>query len=345
MPPMYSSGLSIDNRKERRNALHSLGISDDRVQRSECYNESMDVTFSVSGVETPFWLPLLVALAISFFTSMAGVSGAFLILPIQMSALGFTSPAVSPTNMVFNIVAIPSGVYRYVREGRMLWPLTWIVIAGTLPGVFAGGFIRLSYLPDPKPFKAFVGVVLLYIGVCMFLDLIKTRRQKKVGASLRGKAVQEWSAKTIEFTRRRFVFSFQGETYQCHTERIFLLSLVVGMIGGIYGIGGGAIIAPFLVAIYRLPVHTVAGATLMSTFITSNAGVGFYQLIAPLFYETSELAVAPDWALGGLFGIGGFIGMYIGARTQRFVPAIWLKLMLGLILLTVAVRYIVGYVW
>ena len=304
----------------------------------------MDVTFSASGVEIPFWLPLLVALAISFFTSMAGVSGAFLLLPFQMSVLGFTSPAVSPTNMVFNIIATPGGAYRYMREGRMLWPLAWIIVAGALPGVFAGGFIRLSCLPDPKPFKVFVGVVLLYIGVHMFLSLAETRRQKKVGANLRSKAVQEWSTEAVEFTRRRFVFNFQGETYQCHTGSIFLLSLVVGMIGGIYGIGGGAIIAPFLVAIYRLPVYAVAGATLMGTFITSVAGVGFYQLIAPLLYETSELAVAPDWALGALFGIGGFIGMYIGARTQRFVPAIWLKLMLGLILLTVAVRYIVSYV-
>jgi len=303
----------------------------------------MDVTFSVSGVEIPFWLPLLVALAISFFTSMAGVSGAFLLLPFQVSVLGFASPAVSPTNMVFNIVAIPSGVYRYLRERRMLWPLAWVTIAGSLLGVCAGGFIRLSWLPDPEPFKVFVGVVLLYIGVHMVLALAETRRQKNARTNLRNQTVQERTVETVEFTARRLVFNFQGETYQCRTGGIFLLSLVVGTIGGIYGIGGGAIIAPFLVAIYRFPVYAVAGATLMGTFVTSVAGVGFYQLIAPPLYETSELALAPDWALGALFGTGGFLGMYIGARTQRFVPAVWLKLMLGLILLTVAARYIVGY--
>ena len=80
--------------------------------------------FPVSGVETPFWLPPLVALVISFFTSMGGVSGAFLLLPFQVSYLGYTAPSVSATNQVFNVVAIPSGVYRYIREGRMVWPLT-----------------------------------------------------------------------------------------------------------------------------------------------------------------------------------------------------------------------------
>ena len=64
--------------------------------------------FPVSGVDCPLWLPPLVAFVISLFTSMGGVSGAFLLLPFQMSFLGFTSPAVSPTNLVFNIVAIPA---------------------------------------------------------------------------------------------------------------------------------------------------------------------------------------------------------------------------------------------
>ena len=90
--------------------------------------------FSASGVEVSPLIPPLVAFIISFFTSMGGVSGAFLLLPFQMSVLGFTSPAVSATNQLFNIVAIPSGVVRYIREGRMVWPLTWVVIAGTLPG-------------------------------------------------------------------------------------------------------------------------------------------------------------------------------------------------------------------
>ena len=119
--------------------------------------------FPVSGVQTPFWLPPVVAFVISFFTAMGGVSGAFLLLPFQVSVLGYTAPSVSATNPVFTIVAIPSGVYRYIREGRMLWPLTRAVIIGTLPGVFIGAWVRIRYLPDPRNFKFFVGLVLLYI--------------------------------------------------------------------------------------------------------------------------------------------------------------------------------------
>ena len=108
------------------------------------------IHFPVSGVKTWVFLPPLVAFLVSLFTSMGGVSGAFLLLPFQVSFLHYTTPSVSATNLVFNIVAIPSGVYRYVREGRMAWPLTWVVIAGTLPGVFIGYYLRVLYLPDPR---------------------------------------------------------------------------------------------------------------------------------------------------------------------------------------------------
>lgn len=293
--------------------------------------------FPTSGVETYLWLPPLVAFVVSSLTSMAGVSGAFILLPFQMSVLGFTSPSVSPTNLVFNVVAIPSGVARYIREQRMVWPLTWVVVVGTLPGVIAGGFIRLHWLPDPKPFKAFVGCVLLYIGVRLVVDLMRAARGKAKPAP---PPTEPFSVSVHEWTWRRLVYQFQGEDHSCSTPGIFLLSLIVGVVGGVYGIGGGAIIAPFFVAIYKLPVHTVAGATLMGTFVTSIAGVVFYQVVAPYY---GQMSVAPDWLLGGLFGLGGFAGMYLGARMQRFVPAKWIKAGLAVLLVYLAVRYLAAW--
>src|SRR5512147_150073 len=133
--------------------------------------QDLYMLFPVSGVKTWVFLPPLVAFVVSSLTSMAGVSGAFILLPFQMSVLGFTSPAVSSTNFVYNIVAIPSGVYRYFREGRMAWPLSWIVILGTLPGVFIGYYLRILYLPDPRSFKLFVGLVLLYIGARLLYEM------------------------------------------------------------------------------------------------------------------------------------------------------------------------------
>jgi uncharacterized protein len=313
----------------------------------------LHLVFPVSGVETWVFLPPLVAFVISFFTSMGGVSGAFLLLPFQMSFLGYTNPSVSATNQLFNIVAIPSGVYRYCREGRMVWPLTWIVVAGTLPGVFIGAIVRVVYLPDPQNFKLFAAGVLLYIGLRMVRDLTKKasrsqdsgekRFQELVRTHVR-ETVAEGNPKTnplpavklTRFDRKRLGYVFYGERFEISLWSIFVLSLIVGVIGGIYGIGGGAIIAPFLVTFLRLPVYTVAGAALMGTFVTSVAGVGFYQGIAP-FYP--GLSIAPDWLLGVLFGLGGMAGMYLGARCQKFVPAWAIKWMLAGIIVFTAMKY------
>ncbi len=302
----------------------------------------MDFVFPISGVETALWIPPLIAFVISFFTSMAGVSGAFLLLPFQMSVLGFTSPSVTPTNLVFNITAIPSGVYRYLRERRLVWPLTAAVVAGTLPGVVIGGFIRLEFLSDPAPFKAFVGFVLLYIVLRLLQGVVRARRAAQAAEGASDAQAQEWSAETLSFSWRTIEFRFRGELYRCSTPSIAAFSFLVGMVGGAYGIGGGAIVAPVFVTLYHLPVHAVAGATLMGTFTTSVVGVLFFQLVAP-YYSSEGVAVGPDWLLGALFGVGGVAGMYLGARTQKFVPAVWLKLMLGLIVLVVAVRYLAGY--
>jgi uncharacterized membrane protein YfcA len=44
-----------------------------------------------------------------------------------------------------------------------------------------------------------------------------------------------------------------------------------------------------------------------------------------------------------LFGVGGLAGMYFGARFQKRLPAAWLKLLLGLLVLFVALRYAAEY--
>jgi hypothetical protein len=314
--------------------------------------------FETAGIEVAPWLPPLVAFVISFFTSMGGVSGAFLLLPFQMSFLGYTHPSVSATNQLFNIVAIPSGVYRYYREGRMVWPLTWVVVAGTLPGVFIGAFVRIAYLPDPTHFKLFAAGVLLYIGLRMVRDLLRKNaggKDKGAGEKRFQELVRSYRRKTAgpdasqaalpavsvtHFNRKRLGYTFYGEQFDIPFWGIFALSFIVGIVGGIYGIGGGAIIAPFFVTFFHLPIYTVAGAALMGTFVTSVAGVIFYQAIAPLY---PDISVAPDWLLGVLFGIGGMAGMYLGARCQKFVPAGVIKWMLAGIIVFTAAKYIAAF--
>ena len=317
------------------------------------------VKFPVSQVETSIIVPPLVAFFISIFTSMAGLSGAFLLLPFQVSFLNFTAPSVSATNLVYNVVAIPSGAYRYLREGRMAWPLVLAIVTGTLPGVFMGYYLRVLWMPDPPAFKLFVGCVLLYVGLRLLYEMtprsqrgknamkdmedkfdqqakkLKEERSGKISAGIPADAV----LKTISVSLRKVEYEFWGQRFSFNLMWMGILAVIVGIIGGAYGIGGGAIIAPFCVAVFGLPIYTVAGAALLSTFLTSIAGVSFYSMIP----AGTGQPIAPDWLLGALFGFGGFFGTYTGARLQKYVPQKIIKFVMGILVTYVAARYILQY--
>jgi hypothetical protein len=70
-----------------------------------------------------------------------------------------------------------------------------------------------------------------------------------------------------------------------------------------------------------------------------HTGVTFYSIIP----AREGIATSPDWLLGALFGAGGFLGMYLGVRFQKFVPQKFIKMMLGLVILFLAIKYIVQY--
>lgn len=268
--------------------------------------------FPVSGVECPIWLPPAAAFLLALVMTPAGISGAFLLLPFQMSVLGFVSPAVTPTNLIYNVIATPGGIARYIQERRMFWPLAWTIMAGTLPGVFLGAMIRIRYLPDPRYAKVFVGCVLLYLGVHLLGDVIRRRNPGQV---------ERTSFKPVPMAG---------------------VALFVGIIGGIYGVGGGAMIAPFAMTVLRLPARTVAGAALLGTLVTSVAGVAAFELLSLTRFPAGAM-VQPDWALGLLFGAGGLLGSYFGARLQKYWPERWIRLFLALLVTGLALTYIVRF--
>ena len=91
--------------------------------------------------------------------------------------------------------------------------------------------------------------------------------------------------------------------------------------------------------VFELPVYTVAGATLIGTFVTSVAGVAFYELLSATGFG-SGMAIAPDWLLGLTLGVGGLAGTYVGARLQRHVSERLIRCVLGVLVTLLALKYI-----
>lgn len=241
-------------------------------------------------------------LLIAVVTTPVGVSGAVFLLPVQLSLLGVPSPAVTPTNLLFNIVATPGALLRYLRHGELRSPLTRQLIIGTLPGVVAGAVIRVLTVPGPREFRLIVAAVLLPLGIWLATRTLRSRVRKE-------RTLSPWI--------------------------IIAMGLVAGTIGGIYGIGGGSILGPVLAGL-GMPVATIAPAVLASTFLTSTAGAATYGVLA----LTTPGDIAPVWLLGLLCGAGGLCGGYLGARLQPRMPETALRLLLGTLAVGLAVLYI-----
>ena len=112
------------------------------------------------------------------------------------------------------------------------------------------------------------------------------------------------------------------------------ITMLVGCVGGIYGIGGGSILAPILIGSGRSPSE-VAPATLASTFVTSIAGVATFLVLA----LHGNDSIAPDWHVGLALGIGGLIGSYCGARIQPHLPEEIIRRILGTLVVAIGARY------
>jgi uncharacterized membrane protein YfcA len=108
------------------------------------------------------------------------------------------------------------------------------------------------------------------------------------------------------------------------------------VVGGIYGIGGGSILAPILVGL-GFGLAEVAPAALAATFLTSIAGLLTYGLLS----LQGNGDIAPDWALGLALGLGGLGGSYLGAALQPRLPELLLRRVLGILALGVGLRYAV----
>ena len=251
---------------------------------------------------------LAAAYVIAVIATPAGISGAVLLLPFQVSVLGTPSPAVTPTNLLYNVVATPGALYRYWRQGQTGGRLALLLIAGTLPGVIAGSIIRVELLPGPRVFDLVVAAVLIPLGA--WLPITRPARPPAAGEPDR-------LARLIP------------------VPVLVVLSAAVGCVGGIYGIGGGSILAPILIGSGRRPAE-VAPAALASTFVTSVAGVITFTILSTHTHGT----VSPDWQTGIALGIGGLAGAYTGARIQGRLPDAVIRRVMGILVIAIGARYL-----
>jgi uncharacterized membrane protein YfcA len=242
--------------------------------------------------------------AIALCCTPAGVSGAFLLLPVQVQVFNAASPTASATNLVYNLIATPAGARTFQQRGGVDPRLAQLLLAGTTPGVMIGVLLRATWLSSEGAFAWVASLLLVALGV----RLVVARAEPDDGSR---------------------------SPRHVRSSRLATVGAVGGAIGGIYGFGGAALIVPWLVSVERLSVRQVAGAGMVTTLVTSAVGLVSFAVAAAAGLGDAR---PPEWTAGLAFGLGGGVGAVLGARLQPCLPAHALRVTLGLVAIAAGVR-------
>jgi uncharacterized membrane protein YfcA len=115
---------------------------------------------------------------------------------------------------------------------------------------------------------------------------------------------------------------------------VWTIGLSIGLLGGVMGVGGGFLLVPALIYLFRVPTSVVIGTSMLMTLVTMAA--------ATIMHSVTNHAV--DVVLALILMIGGVMGAQFGARAGQRIRGEQLRLLLGLLVLAVGLRFALALV-
>lgn len=109
-----------------------------------------------------------------------------------------------------------------------------------------------------------------------------------------------------------------------------LIGILAGIFGGLFGLGGGIIIIPALIYIFKFSQHQAQG-TAIATLLPP---IGF--LAAIRYYKSGYVNIP----VAIFVALGFFVGGYVGASMANKLPEARLRCIFGLILLVISLHLI-----
>ena len=110
---------------------------------------------------------------------------------------------------------------------------------------------------------------------------------------------------------------------------LWVIGFGIGFIGAIMGIGGGFLLVPALIYLMRVPTGVVIGTSMILTLVTMAAATVMHA-------STNHLV---DAVLALILMVGGVIGAQFGARAGQKIRGEQLRLLLGILVLLVGLRF------
>jgi uncharacterized membrane protein YfcA len=211
---------------------------------------------------------------VGFVLGLVGGGGSILAVPLMVYLVGVPNPHVAiGTSALAVAVNAFTGLMNHVRQGTVKWRCSLVFAASGIAGAFLGSTLGKSF--DGQKLLFLFAIVMIVVGVLM----LRGRKREGDPDVVLGR---ENAPKLVGF------------------------GAGTGLFSGFFGIGGGFLIVPGLVAATGMPMINAVGSSLVA--------VTAFGLTTAANYAFSGLV---DWLLAGVFVLGGLAGSFLGARMAK----------------------------
>ena len=289
----------------------------------------MQIYLPIADLPVNIFLILAMGAAVGFVSGMFGIGGGFLMTPLLIF-IGIT-PAVAVASVASHIAASSfSGAISYWRRRAIDPALAVVLLGGGTVGTALGvwTFTQLRALGQLDLMIALSYVALLTtVGGLMFWEGLRAmmRTRRGVAAPRRSHGWIHGLPLKMRFKRSKIYLS---------VIPVVFIGVVIGFIGAVMGIGGGFILVPIMIYLLRVPTSTVIGTSMVLTLVTMT--------FATLLHAVTNHLV--DVVLALILMVGGVTGAQFGARAGQKIRGEQLRLLLGLLVLAVGIRFAIELV-
>jgi uncharacterized protein len=266
---------------------------------------------------------LLIGLIIGLVLGLTGAGGSVFAVPLLMllggvsmgDAVGISLGAVAASTLY--------GSVRNWRGKKILWT-PGVILAAT--GALTAPFGKWLGMQIPELWLL-VGFNLLALIIATRMWLSATRTPERATVVRAGNFSLESSPGLLCNLSKTGQFELRP---RC-VSGLVIGGIVVGLLSGLFGVGGGFLIVPLLLILSPISMAQAVSTSLI--IIAAVSGSGFLSHIAMNSHS--------DWSILGLVVVGGILGMMLGQAVSHKIANALLQKIFSISLIAVSVTTLV----
>lgn len=290
----------------------------------------MQIYLPIAEIPVNILLILLLGLATGFLAGMFGIGGGFLATPLLMF-IGIP-PAIAVSTSTNQIIAASvSGLLGHLRKGNVDLKMGAVLVIGGFFGSTFGVTIFKILQKTGQTEIVVSAIYVLFLGtisITMLIDSVKTLMTKKYDIVWEKKPNGKFDKFLKKIDQLPWQIYFPKSDVTVSIIVPIFLSVGIGILVALMGVGGGFLMIPAMIYILRMPSSVVVGTSLFQIiFIASNST--FLQAVAN---NTVDIVLA------FLMILSSAIGAQIGTRSVYKFNADSMRILLSLLIFAVCAK-------